>query len=371
VIIARAECDYRFARRTSATSWTCASNVAAIGPIELVRWSTRYRAGAAGRASRRVREDPFMVGYDYAVSQTVELAGHRRASSSSEVKRLRFPGESDTLARPQSRADDRVGKTTPTCSPPRGRFPPRSSTPGGRRRAALARAPLPRSAAARLDAGPGSRHGHRDPRRRGGGDRRRAHPDGDRSASSPWPDEDAQYHVPWQTLGDGDLVRVGGRLAGRRSTRQEHSPRPSRVLATSRKRDHLYRRSRGAGQQRDDSLEPRRATLGQLPRVARGACLSLEAAAGLLPAHGPVDRRGRRAILSGYLAHRRQPRAAGDRCAPAPGQLPACRPSPNPSMMVLAPALMPAAQENVARRTSKTEDRRGASPTNTADGQLS
>jgi glyoxylase-like metal-dependent hydrolase (beta-lactamase superfamily II) len=161
----------------------------------------------------------------------------------------------------------------------------------------------------------------------------------------PWPDQDARYHVPWQMLADGDVVRVGDDSLQALHT-PGHSPdhlafwhQPSATIFTGdlvvQGSSVMIHWSRGgdlaqylASLERLLSLEPRR----------------------LLPAHGPVIDQPR-AILSGYLEHRRQrERQVIDALRAGHAGVQAIAESIYDG---LAPALMPAAQENVRAHLEK------------------
>ena len=166
----------------------------------------------------------------------------------------------------------------------------------------------------------------------------------------PWPDEDAQYDVPWRTLGDGDVVRAGDESLQALHT-PGHSPdhlafwhQPSATIFTgdlvAQGSSVMIHWSRGgdlgqylASLERLLSLEPRR----------------------LLPAHGPVIDEPR-TILSGYLEHRRQrERQVLDALRAGHASVQAIAESIYDG---LAPALMPAAQENVRAHLEKLKTER-------------
>ena len=188
-------------------------------------------------------------------------------------------------------------------------------------------------------------HGHRD-HAAGAPAIAAAHPSAVFS-KHPWPEEDRQYGVPWRTLRDGDVVVAGDEPLTALHT-PGHSPdhlafwhEPSRtifsgdlvVLGSS----VMIHWSRGG------DLAQYLASLERL--------LALEPSR-LLPAHGPaID--DPQAILTGYLAHRRQ----------REGQvLDALRAGHTTVEAIaesiydgLAPALRPAAQENVRAHLGKLE----------------
>jgi glyoxylase-like metal-dependent hydrolase (beta-lactamase superfamily II) len=161
----------------------------------------------------------------------------------------------------------------------------------------------------------------------------------------PWPEEDAQYDVPWHTLADGDVVRAGDDSLSALHT-PGHSPdhlafwhQPSATIFTGDLvvlgSSVMIHWSRGgdlrqylASLERLLSLEPRR----------------------LLPAHGPaID--DPRATLSGYLEHRRQrERQVLDALRAGRASVQAIAESIYDG---LAPALLPAAQENVRAHLEK------------------
>jgi glyoxylase-like metal-dependent hydrolase (beta-lactamase superfamily II) len=161
----------------------------------------------------------------------------------------------------------------------------------------------------------------------------------------PWPEEDIQFRVPWQTLRDGDVVVAGGELLTVLHT-PGHSPdhlafwhEASRTIFTGDLvvlgSSVMIHWSRGGD-------------LGQyLASLER--MLALEPSR-LFPAHGPaID--DPQAILTGYLAHRRQREAQ---------VLDALRAGHTTVEAIaesiydgLAPALRPAAQENVRAHLEK------------------
>jgi glyoxylase-like metal-dependent hydrolase (beta-lactamase superfamily II) len=186
-------------------------------------------------------------------------------------------------------------------------------------------------------------HGHRD-HAAGAPALARAHPAAT-FAKMPWPGVDDDYALAWRTLADGEVVAAGGeRLAALHTP--GHSPdhvafwhEPSRtvfsgdlvVLGSS----VMIHSSRGG------DLSQYLASLERLQALTP---------ARLLPAHGPtID--DPRAVLAGYLAHRlereRQVMAA---LAAGHSTVQAIAES---IYHGLAPALMPAAQENVRAHLEK------------------
>jgi glyoxylase-like metal-dependent hydrolase (beta-lactamase superfamily II) len=161
----------------------------------------------------------------------------------------------------------------------------------------------------------------------------------------PWPEEDPRYPVSWHPLGDGDFVSAGGESLVALHT-PGHSPdhiafwhEDSRTIFTgdlvALGSSVMIHWSRGgdlgqylASLERLLALEPRR----------------------LLPAHGPAIE-DPQAVLTGYLAHRRQREAQ---------VLDALRAGHTTVEAIaesiydgLAPALRPAAQENVRAHLEK------------------
>ena len=174
----------------------------------------------------------------------------------------------------------------------------------------------------------------------------------------PWPDEDAQYAVPWRALDEGDIIDVGDEPLMTLHT-PGHSPdhlafwhEPTRTIFTGdlvvQGSSVMIHWSRGGD-------------LGQyLASLER--LLALEPVR-LLPAHGPaID--DPRTIITGYLNHRRQREAqvlavlgAGHATVQAIAES---------IYDGLAPALMPAAQENVRAHLEKLKSEQRASD---ADGR--
>ena len=194
-------------------------------------------------------------------------------------------------------------------------------------------------------------HGHRD-HAAGAPAIAAAHPHATFS-KLPWPEEDGQYDVPWRALWDGDVVQAGGVALTTLHT-PGHSPdhvafwhQPSATIFTGDLvvlgSSVMIHWSRGgdlgqymASLERLLALEPRR----------------------LLPAHGPVID-DPRTVLTGYLEHRRQRER----------QVVAALEAGHATVQAiaesiydgLAPALMPAAQENVRAHLEKLKrDRRAA-----------
>jgi glyoxylase-like metal-dependent hydrolase (beta-lactamase superfamily II) len=161
----------------------------------------------------------------------------------------------------------------------------------------------------------------------------------------PWPEEDARYAVAWHTLGDGDVITAGDVPLVALHT-PGHSPdhlalwhEPSRTIFTGdlvvQGSSVMIHWSRGgdlghylASLERLRGLDPRR----------------------LLPAHGPtID--DPNAVLSGYLAHRRErERQVVHALRAGHGSVQAIAESIYDG---LAPALMPAAEENVRAHLEK------------------
>jgi glyoxylase-like metal-dependent hydrolase (beta-lactamase superfamily II) len=193
-------------------------------------------------------------------------------------------------------------------------------------------------------------HGHRD-HAAGAPALAVAHPTASFS-KHPWPGEDAQYDVPWRSLGDGDMVRAGDATLQTLHT-PGHSPdhlafwhEPTRTIFTgdlvTLGSSVMIHWSRGgdlgqylASLERLLALDPRR----------------------LLPAHGPtID--DPRAILTGYLEHRRQrERQVLDALRAGRATVQAIAESIYDG---LAPALMTAAQENVRAHLEKLKSERRA-----------
>jgi glyoxylase-like metal-dependent hydrolase (beta-lactamase superfamily II) len=164
-------------------------------------------------------------------------------------------------------------------------------------------------------------------------------------AKQPWPEEDHRYAVDWQTIGEGDVVSAGGELLTVLWT-PGHSPdhlafwhAPSRTLFTGdlvvRGSSVMIHTSRGGNLAQ---------YLGSLERL-----LALEPAR-LLPAHGPaID--DPQAVISGYIAHRlHRERQVESALRAGRATVEAIAESIYDG---LAPALMPAAQENVRAHLDK------------------
>ena len=174
----------------------------------------------------------------------------------------------------------------------------------------------------------------------------------------PWPDEDAQYAVPWRALDEGDIIVVGDEPLMTLHT-PGHSPdhlafwhEPTRTIFTGdlvvQGSSVMIHWSRGGD-------------LGQyLASLER--LLALEPVR-LLPAHGPaID--DPRTIITGYLNHRRQ-REAQVLAALGAGHA-TVQAIAESIYDGLAPALMPAAQENVRAHLEKLKSEQRASD---ADGR--
>src|SRR5471030_1339192 len=199
-------------------------------------------------------------------------------------------------------------------------------------------------------------HGHRD-HAAGAPAIAAAHPAASFS-KHPWPGEDAHDDVPWRSLGDGALVRAGDETLQALHT-PGHSPdhlafwhEPTRTIFTGdlvvQGSSVMIHWSRGGD-------------LGQyLASLER--LLALEPVR-LLPAHGPaID--DPRTIITGYLNHRRQ-REAQVLAALGAGHA-TVQAIAESIYDGLAPALMPAAQENVRAHLEKLKSEQRASD---ADGR--
>jgi glyoxylase-like metal-dependent hydrolase (beta-lactamase superfamily II) len=214
-----------------------------------------------------------------------------------------------------TRSDDWVGQHLSLDGPG---GPPRSSTPAS---ASLRTWPTSRRLGASPLAAVLVTHGHRD-HASGAPAIAAAHPAAS-FTKLPWPEEDAQYDVPWRSIGDGDQVRAGGELLRALHT-PGHSP------------DHLAFWHEASGTIFTGDLVvsgssvmihwSRGGDLGQYSRRSSARWRSsLRACSGARPGDrrsaGGADR------LSGAPA---AARAAGDRRAPRP-VMPACGRLPNPS----------------------------------------
>ena len=207
-----------------------------------------------------------------------------------------------------------------------------------------------RSTAARASTRVLVTHGHRRSRRRRAGDRRGASGRA-RSPNIPGRRRTRRYAVAWQPLGDGEAVTAGGRDADRaahaRTLAGSH-----RVLARADAHD-LHRRPRRPGRQRHDPLEPRRRSRRSISRRSSGCSRSSRAR--LLPGARPGDRRSAR----GPDAATSSTGACGSgRCIDALRAGHATVPAIAESIYDgLAPALMPAARENVRAHLEKLKTR--------------
>ncbi|HKB14157.1 MAG TPA: MBL fold metallo-hydrolase [Vicinamibacterales bacterium] len=174
----------------------------------------------------------------------------------------------------------------------------------------------------------------------------------------PWPDVDVRYDVPWRALADGDHVSAGGEPLTVLHT-PGHSPdhlalwhEASRTLFTGdlvvRGSSVMIHSSRGG------NLAEYLASLERL--------LALEPAR-LLPAHGPaID--DPHAVISGYIAHRLfRERQVESALRAGRATVEAIAESIYDG---LAPALMPAARENVQAHLDKLKAEGRASE---SDGQ--
>jgi glyoxylase-like metal-dependent hydrolase (beta-lactamase superfamily II) len=186
-------------------------------------------------------------------------------------------------------------------------------------------------------------HGHRD-HAAGAPAIAAAHPSA-RFSKLPWPDEDANYDVPWRSLTDGDVIDAGGEPLQALHT-PGHSPdhlafwhEPSATIFSGdllvRGSSVMIHWSRGGDLGQYMASLERLLTLG--PRR-------------LLPAHGPVIDDPRE-VLTGYLEHRRQ-RERQVLAALHAGQA-TVQAIAESIYDGLAPALMPAAQENVRAHLEK------------------
>ncbi|MCU1381748.1 MAG: hypothetical protein JWL71_445 [Acidobacteria bacterium] len=186
-------------------------------------------------------------------------------------------------------------------------------------------------------------HGHRD-HAAGAPAIAAAHP-GVVFRKRPWPEEDRQYDVAWQSIGDGDTIDAGGEPLQALHT-PGHSP------------DHLAFWHGPTGTIFTGDLVVQGSSV--MIHWSRGGDLgqylaSLERLLALqptrlLPAHGPaIDQP--RAILTSYLEHRRQ-RERQVIAALAAGHA-TVQTIAESIYDGLAPALMPAAQENVRAHLEK------------------
>ena len=160
-----------------------------------------------------------------------------------------------------------------------------------------------------------------------------------------WPEEDAQYNVPWRPLGEGDVVQAGDEALATLYT-PGHSPdhlafwhEPTRTIFTGdlvvQGSSVMIHWSRGGD-------------LGQY--LASLERLLTRNPRRLLPAHGPaID--DPRTVLTGYLEHRRQrERQVLDALRAGHASVQAIAESIYDG---LASALIPAAQENVRAHLEK------------------
>jgi glyoxylase-like metal-dependent hydrolase (beta-lactamase superfamily II) len=182
-----------------------------------------------------------------------------------------------------------------------------------------------------------------------------AHP-GAQFAKKPWPAEDAKYGVPWKPIGEGDRVPAGPGETCLVLETPGHSPdhvafwhEASRTIFTGdlvvAGSSVMIHASRG-GNLAD--------YLRSLDRV-----LSLEARS-LLPAHGPavMDSKAVAALIRGYIDHRLlRERQVIDALARGDDSVQTIAES---IYHGLAPALLPAARENVQAHLEKLESERRA-----------
>jgi glyoxylase-like metal-dependent hydrolase (beta-lactamase superfamily II) len=172
----------------------------------------------------------------------------------------------------------------------------------------------------------------------------RAHPTAS-FAKCPWPEEDAQYAVPWRTLSSGQVVVAGGEPLTVVHT-PGHSPdhasfwhEPSRTLFV------------GDLVVLGGSVMIHWSRGGDLAQyLASLAALQALDPARLLPAHGPPIE-DPQPVLAGYIEHRLQrERQIVDALRAGRSTVPAIAESIYDG---LAPALMPAAEENVRAHLEK------------------
>ena len=170
------------------------------------------------------------------------------------------------------------------------------------------------------------------------------------SSKRPWPERRRPVtRCPGSPLSDGDLVPAGDDQLTVLHT-PGHSPDHLAFWHEPSAHD-LHRRSRRARQQRDDSLEPRRQSVGSTC-VARTSARCWSHAV-LLPAHGPRDRRSdaRSSPATSSIGACASSRCS-TLCAPAGRRVQAIAESIYDG---LDPALLPAAHENVRAHLEKLE----------------
>ena len=176
----------------------------------------------------------------------------------------------------------------------------------------------------------------------------------------PWPEEDARYRRCVAAARATASVVAGGDETLTALHTPGHSP--DHLAFWHEPSAHgLHRRPRRAGQQRHDSLRAAAATsaqyLASLERLLRARAAA--------PASRRTARRSTIRARAARSTSRTGACASGrcsTRCARAARR---CRRSPNPSMMVSHPALMPAARENVRAHLEKLKTRRDARSTTT------
>ena len=186
-------------------------------------------------------------------------------------------------------------------------------------------------------------HGHRD-HAAGAPDIAAAHP-ASAFAKHPWPEEDQQYAVRWRAIGDGDVVSAGGEPLTVVHT-PGHSPdhlafwhEGTRTLFSGdlvvQGSSVMIHWSRGG------DLAEYLASLGRLQALAP---------ARLLPAHGPIID-DPQTVLSAYIAHRlEREQQVVDALHAGASTVQAIAES---IYHGLAPALLPAAEENVRAHLEK------------------
>jgi len=186
-------------------------------------------------------------------------------------------------------------------------------------------------------------HGHRD--HAGGAPAIAAAHPGAVFAKKPWPSEDAHYDVEWRAIGDGDVLQAGGEPLTVVAT-PGHSPdhlafwhAPTRTLFTGdlvvQGSSVMIHTSRGG------DLSEYLASLQRLQTMAPSR---------LLPAHGPIIDEPQK-VLSAYIAHRlEREQQVVEALGAGRSTVQAIAES---IYHGLAPALLPAAEENVRAHLEK------------------